>query len=106
MEDLRLARVRRLKNHSSKLQRADGKLENDANIKEPENSRGQSIVNLQETGCHAEDASHIENVAVGPMSLIPVGPSSEKRRRLKKAETKPKRSENRCTSARSKAGSV
>jgi hypothetical protein len=29
-----------------------------------------------------------------PISLIPVGPSSEKRRRLKKAETKPKRSEN------------
>jgi len=69
MEDLRLARVRRLKNHSSKLQRADGKLENDASIKEPENSRDQSIVNLQETGCYAEDASHIENVAVSPHVL-------------------------------------
>jgi hypothetical protein len=42
--------VRRLKNHSSKLQRADGELESDAGIKEPENSRDQSIVNLQETG--------------------------------------------------------
>jgi len=69
MENLCLARVRRLKNHSSKLQRGDGKLENDAGIKEPENSRDQSIVNLQETGRYAEDASHIENVAVGPHIL-------------------------------------
>jgi hypothetical protein len=59
MENLSLARVRRLKNHSSKLQRADGELESDAGIKEPENSRDQSIVNLQETGPLDRGRQHI-----------------------------------------------
>jgi hypothetical protein len=57
--------VRRLKNHSSELRRAEAELENDAGTKEPENSRDQNIVNLQETDQYAEDASHIEYVAVG-----------------------------------------
>jgi hypothetical protein len=38
--NLSLARVRRQKNHSGKLQSADGQLEHDGSIKEPENARG------------------------------------------------------------------
>jgi len=38
--NLSLARVRRQKNHSGKLQSADGQLEHDGSIKEPENPRG------------------------------------------------------------------
>jgi hypothetical protein len=39
-ENLSLARVRRQKNHSGKLESADGQLEHDGSIKEPENARG------------------------------------------------------------------
>jgi hypothetical protein len=37
--NLSLARVRRQKNHSGKLRSADGQLEHDGSIKEPENAR-------------------------------------------------------------------
>jgi hypothetical protein len=45
--NLTLRRVRRQKNHSGKLESADGQLEHDGGIKEPENAGDQSIVSLQ-----------------------------------------------------------
>jgi len=63
------ARVRRQKNHSSKLQSADGQLEHDGDIKEPENARHHSIVNLQEPDRCAERGNGIKNIAVAPQLL-------------------------------------
>jgi len=66
---LSLARVRRQKNHQSKLQSADGQWQNDGGIKERKHARDQSIVNLQETDCCAENAKHIKKIAVSPHIL-------------------------------------
>ena len=62
--NLSLARVRRQKNHSGKLQSADGQLEHDGSIKEPENARSDSIVSLQQANCHPQDGDHIKEITV------------------------------------------
>ena len=47
--NLSIARVRRQKNHSGKLEGAGRQLEDDGGIKGPEHARDQSIVSPQET---------------------------------------------------------
>src|SRR6266550_7033430 len=67
--NLSLGRMRRQKNHQSKLQSADGQWKNDGGIKERKHARDQSIVNLQETDCCAQNAKHIEKITVSPHIL-------------------------------------
>jgi hypothetical protein len=99
--------VRRLKNHSRKLQRADGELENDAAIKEPEDSRDQSIVNLQETGRYAEDPqSYRTRSGTPPNFRFPHAPILKSAVDLKMQKQNPKAARTRCTSARLKSASV
>ena len=59
--NLTLARVRRQKNHSGKLQSADGQLEHDGGIKERENAREQSVVSLQQANCYPQDRDYIRD---------------------------------------------
>src|SRR6266496_138947 len=63
--NLSLARVRRQKDHQSKLQSADGQRKNDGGIKEPENARDQSIVKLRENHRCAQAANQIKKIAIG-----------------------------------------
>ena len=56
--------MRGQKNHSGKLQSANSQLKHDNGIKEPENARDQSIVNLQETDRCADAPNPIKKIAV------------------------------------------
>ena len=62
--NLTLARVRRQKNHSGKLQSADGQLEHDGGIKERENAREQSVVSLQQANCYPQDRDYIKEITI------------------------------------------
>src|SRR5437870_5913441 len=105
--NLSLARVRPQKNHQSKLQSADGQWKNDGGIKERKHARDQSIVNLQETDCCAENAKHIKKIAVSPhildyrRPLVLIGVA-----RSKNQKENPKGARTRCTSSKWKAVSV